>query len=202
MRRFWPWILLVVLAGAAFWSTHYLLSSPRWALYQIGRAINNHDPRLFLSYVDVDAIVLSQKDAIVEMVVPRERNDDNTRNMVKGLVGAFMGPLTDQVRARVIKAVEDTERRDLPSSFTLAVAASVLVNGEYALVVLKEPEKKRRLRMGMRRTEDQWRVVDLDSRDLKRLAEDYLQQRFGRQAQNQTPPQPQAAPTQPAAPPR
>jgi hypothetical protein len=183
-----------MLAGAAFWGTHYILDGPRWALYQIGRAINNHDPRLFLSYVDVDSIVLNQKDIIVEMVVPRERNDDNTRKMVQGLVGAFMGPLTDQLKVRIIKAVEDPERQDLPSSLTLAVAASVAVNGEYALVVLVDPEKKRRLRMGMRRTDGQWRVVDLNSQDLKRLAEEYLQQRFGQEKP--------AAPPQTANPPR
>lgn len=194
MRRAWLWILLIVAAGLAFWGTQHLLASPRWALYQIGRAINNHDPRLFLAYVDVDSIVRGQKDTIVELVVPRERNDERTRNLVKGLVGAFMGPLSDQLTVRIIKAVQDPQRDNLPSSFTLAVAASVLVNGDYALVVLSDPESRRRLRLGMKRASGHWRVVDLNSADLKRLAEEYLGQRFDKPGQGSPPPTaPQAA---------
>ncbi len=182
VRRAWLWILLICLAGGAFWGTHHLLESPRWSLYQIGKAINDHNPRLFLAYVDVDSIVRGQKDTIVEMVVPRDRNDEKTRNMVKGLVGAFMNPLTDQVKIKIIRAIEDQERNDLPTSWTLAVGAQVVVNRDYALVVLKDPESGRRLRLGMQRKNDgPWRVVDLNSRDLKLLVDEYLGERFGQQ---------------------
>ena len=179
MRRVWLWILLIILAGGAFWGTLHILDSPRWALYQIGKAINDHNPRLFLAYVDVDTIVRGQKDAIVELVVPRDKNDENTRNMVKGLVAAFMNPLSAQVKIKIIRAIEDTERNDLPTSWTLAVAAQVVANKDYALVVLSDPESKRRMRLGMARKNDgHWRVVDLNSRDLKLLVEEYLGEDF------------------------
>jgi DUF2939 family protein len=181
VRRVWLWILLIVLAGGAFWGTLHILDSPRWALYQIGTAINDHNPRLFLAYVDVDTIVRGQKDTIVELVVPRDKNDQKTRNMVRGLVGAFMEPLSDQVKIKIIKAIEDTERNDLPTSWTLAVAAQVVTNQDYALVVLSDPESKRRLRLGMQRKNDgPWRVVNLNSRDLKLLVKEYLGEDFGK----------------------
>lgn len=179
VRRVWLWILLIVLASGAFWGTLHIMNSPRWALYQIGKAINEHDPRLFLAYVDVDTIVRGQQGAIVELVVPRDKNDQDTRNMVRGLVDAFIKPLSDQVKIKIIKAIEDTERNDLPTSWTLAVAAQVVANEDYALVVLSDPESGRRLRLGMQRKNDgHWRVVNLDSRDLKLLVKEYLGENF------------------------
>ncbi|MCB2191638.1 MAG: DUF2939 domain-containing protein [Deltaproteobacteria bacterium] len=202
MRRWWLWILLAFLATGAFYVTHSFLSGPRWALYQIGKAVHDREPRVFLAHVDIDRILQGQKDTIVDMVAPKDRRDDDTRNLVRGLVNAFMAPLSDQLAAQVVKAINDPDRENLPSSWTLVFAANVTRNGNYALVVLSDPQKGQRLRLGMEKRQNRpWQVVDINSNDLKRLAKKYLQDRYGIQTEERRQSQPRQAEPPPADPP-
>ncbi len=174
MRRFLPWILLAALATGGFLVTQHYLRSPYWSLYQIGKAVHNHDSRLFLAYVDLGRVIASQKDAIVEMIFPAEEKHQQ-RDVVKQILSAFMAPITEQVRDRVVRAIEDKERDNLPSSWTLVALGSVTVDGDQAQVVLSDPVNDRRLRLGMQRSpEGYWRVVEANTQDLKALAEKYL----------------------------
>ena len=197
MRRWWLWVLLAFLASGTFYATHHFLNGPHWALYQIGKAIHDREPRLFLAHVDIERILQGQKEAIVDMVAPKDKGDDSTRNLVRGLVGAFMAPLSDQVAGQVVKAINDPKRENLPSSWTLVFAANVTRNGNYALVVLADPQKGQRLRMGMEKKKDgPWRIVAMDSNDLKRLAGKYLEERYGVKLEDKAAPKPeQSQPT-------
>jgi hypothetical protein len=47
-------------------------------------------------------------------------------------------------------------------------------------VVLSDPQKGRRLRLGMHKAANgPWRVVDIDSRDLKALVKEFVEDRYG-----------------------
>lgn len=174
MRRFLPWILLVTLAAGGFLVTQHYLRSPYWSLYQIGKAIHNHDSRLFLAYVDLGQVIASQKEAIVEMIFPAQDRREQ-RDVVKQILSAFMAPITEQVRDRVVRAIEDQERDNLPSSWTLVAAGSVTVEGDQARVMLRDPINDHQLRLGMQRSpEGHWRVVEANAQDLRALAEKYL----------------------------
>ena len=174
MRRLLLILLLVALGGAGFGGTYVLLHSPHWSLYQIGKAIHNHDPGLFLAYVDVPRILDSQKDDIIALVMPNQEQGGQ-RDMVRQILGAFMAPIIDQVRERVSRVVADRTRENLPSSLTLAAAANVTTNGDHALVVLSDPRGGDRLRLGMHRAKDgYWRVVQINAQDLRQLAGKHL----------------------------
>ncbi|MCA1905216.1 MAG: DUF2939 domain-containing protein [Desulfarculus sp.] len=174
MRRVLPWIILAALAVGGFLVTQHYLRSPYWALYQIGKAVHNHDSRLFLAYVDLGQIIASQKDAIVEMIFPSQEKHQQ-RDVVRQILSAFMAPITEQVRDRVVRAIEDQQRDNLPSSWTLVALGSVTVEGDQAQVVLSDPVHDRRLRLGMQRSaEGYWRVVEANAQDLRALAEKYL----------------------------
>ena len=199
MRRWWLWMLVAAVASGAFWATHDFLSGPRYALYQIGKAIHDREPRLFLAYVDVEGILKGQKETFLNMVAPKG-GDEQRRSIIRGLTNAFMGTITDQATYEVIKAIKDPERENLPSSWTLVFAARIKSNENYALVVLSEPQEGRRLRLGMHKKEGgPWRVVSIDSRDLKALAKEFLKDRFGIQVEEEKPP---AQPPQPPAAPQ
>ena len=177
-------VILAVLVGAAFWGTWTLLNSPHWALYQIGKAIHQRQPRLFLAYVDIDQILSSQKQAIIDELMP-DPSQAEGRKWAANLFSAFMGPLSDMVKDRVARMVADPKRDNLPSSWVLVLAAKVEWNGDFAKVVLADPQEKKRLRLGMRRdpSERLWKVVELDPDDLKRLLKEYLKGEFPGQAQ-------------------
>ncbi|CAO0820573.1 hypothetical protein DFAR_1700005 [Desulfarculales bacterium] len=114
MRRLWLVLLLVALAGAGFESTYLFMRSPHWSLYQVGRAIHNYDPRLFMAYVDVGQILQSQKDDILDLILPNQEQRDQ-RDMVRQLLNTFMGPIIDQVRDKLSRVIADQGRENLPA---------------------------------------------------------------------------------------
>lgn len=167
--------VLLALAVAAGLVTNYLLSSPTYALYQIGRAIHTRDPHLFLHHVDLEGIYTNQKDELVDMFMGKDQKQAATT--IKGLLAAMASQVTDQIRQQVVAYIQDPERENLPSAWALVAASDVTRNGDYALVVTQDPRGKQRLRYAMRRHgEGPWRVVEVDPRDLKRI----LKQRLGR----------------------
>ncbi len=175
MRRWWPVLVLLVLVAAGFGTTWWFLKSPQYALYQIGKAIHDREPRLFLAYVDLERVMDSQKEELVRLILPHQNQED--RQAVSRVLGAVMGALQGQIRQRVARMVADPERNNIPSSWTLVAAAHVTRNGDYALVVLSDPQKGRRLRLGMHRDPEagHWRVVEIDPRDLRRLVRELLE---------------------------
>jgi hypothetical protein len=191
MKRAWFIIVLVALAGVGFWATWNFMRGPHWALYQIGKAIHNHQPRLFLAYVDVDRIARSQKDELVRVFLP-DRSKEEQENVGR-IVEAFMGPITAQLKDKAARVVADPNRENLPTSWALVAASDIRRKEDYALVVLNDPQSKRRLRIGMQRhpKEGHWQVVEINPQDLKVLLTDYLDK------QKQT-----AAQPKPAAPPK
>ncbi len=196
MRRLGLVLLMVVLAGSGFGATYFFLRSPQWSLYQVGKAIHNHDPRLFMAYVDVGQILQSQKDDILDLILPDQEQRDK-RDMVRQLITAFMGPITDQVRDKLSRVIADQGRENLPSSWALLAAANVTRNGDNALVVLSGLAQGERLRLGMQRAKDgYWRVVQINAQDLRQLAAKHLLPGLAKPAQQQ--PQPEPAPAAPA----
>ncbi len=174
MRRLVLVLSLVALAGVGFLSTYMFMRSPSWSLYQIGKAIHERDSNRFLAYVDVGRILHSQKDDILDLLLP-DKSKSQQRDVVRQLISAFMAPLTEQVRDRIVGVIKDPERDNLPSSWALLAVATVTSNGDSALVLLSDPGKDQRLRLGMRRDEQgYWRVVEVNSQDLRVLAERYL----------------------------
>jgi hypothetical protein len=174
VRRLLPWLFLVCLAAGGFLATQHFLKSPYWSLYQIGKAIHERDSRLFLAYVDLGKIIGGQKDAIVEMIFPAQDKREQ-RDVVRQVLTAFMAPITEQVRDRVARVVEDPARDNLPSAWTLLAVATVASDGDSAQVVLKDPTRDRQLRLVMKREADGfWRVVEINPQDLKPLVEQHL----------------------------
>jgi hypothetical protein len=206
LRRFWAILVLLALAAGGFAATTWFLASPRWALYQIGKAIHQRNPSLFVAYVDVGRILSGQKEDIIDLILPEQGRSDQ-RDFLRGLITAFMGTLTDQVNQQVIRIVADPQRENLPSSWTLAVAAKIDTNADSALVEMADPRAGNRLRLGMRRVDDgPWRVVEINPQDLRALIKDHLQKKRdeGRAAPAEPPATapaepPTAAPAEPPA---
>lgn len=192
MKRTWFLIVLVLLAGVGFWATWHFMRGPHYALYQIGKSIHNHEPRLFLAYVDIDRIARGQKEELVRVFLPDRSKDE--QDTVGRIVEAFMGPITAQLKDKAARMISDPNRENLPTSWALVAAANVTRKDDYALVVLSDPQSGRRMRMGMQRhpKEGHWQVVELNSQDLKVLIDEYLD----KQKANEVKPQPIQKPNQ------
>jgi hypothetical protein len=198
VRRLWILLILLALAAVGFFATNWLLQGPRWALYQVGKAVHERSPSLFMAYVDVGRILSGQKDDIVDMLLP-DPNRSEQRDFLRGVITAFLGTLTEQVNQQIIRVISDPQRENLPSSWTLAVAAKLDVNGDSALATLADPQSEQRLRLGMRRGDDgRWRVVEVNSQDLKALINRYVLKK--REQGKASAPAPTPAPAEPPAP--
>ena len=175
MKRLAPVALFVVLAAGGFWGAWYFLHSPYYSLYQIGKAIHEHKPRLFLAYVDLDRMIKDQKDDFLAQLLP-EQQDAESKQTVHKIISAFLPHIQSLARDRVAGIIADKDRQNLPTSWALLPAASVTTNNDSALVVLSDPESGKRARLGMERypEDGHWRVVQVDPRDLRKLLEDYL----------------------------
>ncbi len=183
MKRAWVLIVLVALAGIGFWATWGFLRGPHYALYQIGKSIHTHEPRLFMAYVDIERITRNQKDELVRVFLP-DRSKQEQDNIGR-IVEAFMGTITVQLRDKAAAIISDTNRENLPTSWALVAAANINRRDDYALVVLSDPQSGRRLRMGMQRhpQEGHWQVVELNSQDLKILLGQYMDKQKRRPAE-------------------
>lgn len=181
MRKL-AWVALpVLLAVGAFWVTYGLITGPRWSLYQMGQGIHDRQPEQFLAYVDLNSVLESQRDAIVDIVLEGQGGgNDDTRRAVSGLLGMFMGALQDQLRRKVAQFIADPDRDNIPSAWTLALAAEVDVNDDFALVTLSDDREGDQLRMGMRQfPAGHWVVTEINPEDLRQLLEKYAPEALG-----------------------
>ena len=182
MKRAWFLIVLLALTGVGFWATWGFLRGPHYALYQIGKAIHDREPRLFLAYVDVERIARSQKAELIRIFLPDRSQEEHQK--IGRIVEAFMGPISAQLKEKAASIIADPKRDNIPTSWTLVAAADVNRKEDFALVVLSDPRSGRRLRMGMQRhpKEGHWQVVELNPQDLKILLAKYLDKQKSRPA--------------------
>ncbi|KMY66090.1 hypothetical protein AAU61_19270 [Desulfocarbo indianensis] len=180
MKRAVALLVLLALAGVGFWATWNFLRGPHWALYQIGKAIHERNPRLFIAYVDVGRIARGQKEELVKVFLSDRPQEEQAQ--VGRIVEAFMGPITAQLTDKAVRMVADPNRENLPTSWALVAASQVTRREDFALILLSDPQSGRRLRMGMQRhpQDGHWQVVELNTQDLKILLSEYLE----RQKQN------------------
>jgi len=174
MRRIMTITLPIVLAVAAFWGTYGLLQSPRYALYQIGKALKDGDSAIFLAYVDVPRIIANQRPAAAD--ARANEAEENLRRAIQGVMDVVVGANPQAFHAQMAQIMSQLETDRLPSPFLIAYAASIQQNGDRALVVLSDPQSGDRLRLGMLRQNDQWRVVHVDQRDVRDLLRKYAAQ--------------------------
>ena len=171
--------MVVFLAFGAGLGYRWLQGTPYYALYQIGAGLKNRDINTFLSYVDVESILDQQISGSLSALL----SSLNT----SGSLGKFAGPLgeikiqltpeinkglSDLVVQQLRTFLENPKNPTLPSSFLLLTLADFQVKEDSALVTLKQD--KDQLRIGMRKQEGFWRVVELNPEDTQRLIKTYL----------------------------
>ncbi len=170
MKRFFTIVLPLALAAAAFWGTYTLLHSPRYALYQVASSLRDGDAATFLAYVDLPRIMAEQTNLTMGKTAGDQAiNQNNLRNALQGVLSTVVASNPRLVQEQFKQIMKSLDADQLPSPFVVAYAATVNQNGDRALVVFADPERGDRLRMGMMRQADVWRIVHVDKRDVQRL---------------------------------
>jgi len=171
-------ILIIVLAFGTGLSWRWVQGTPYYALYQIGAGLKNRDINTFVTYVDVEAILNQQGSSIKNLL------SSLTASSSLGNIAGPLGEIKIQLPTEVYKSLsqlviqqiryylENPKNSTLPSSFLLLTLSRFQVNQDRALVTMKYD--KDQLRMGMRKQEGIWRVVELEPEDTHRLIKTYL----------------------------
>ncbi|MGA3084796.1 MAG: hypothetical protein ABSE95_08365 [Thermodesulfobacteriota bacterium] len=172
-------ILVITLAFGAGLLWRWIQGTPYYALYQIGASLKNRDLNTFLTYVDVESILNQQVSGSISTLLSSLTNS-NSIGKIAGNLGEIkiqLNPEANKGLSKIAKQqlqnyLENPKNPTLPSSFLLVSLAKFDVKNGYALVTLKKDQDQ--LRMGLRKQEGIWRVVELNPEDTQRLIKTYL----------------------------
>jgi len=183
MLRRVRWIVMAVVLGVlaavgAYWWSYY--TSPRYALHQMVLALKDKDMDRLFNYLDLKEIMKGLiAPATQELSPPEDPEEDEWSRL-----GRRLGQkLAKQVLPRVVENFEEQIRtvlkhylETLDNTKILALGAAVSlakiqVQGEEALVTVKEPTKGETYRFTMRRRlgERRWRIVGVNYDDFKKI---------------------------------
>jgi hypothetical protein len=172
-------VLVISLAFGLGLSWRWVQGTPYYSLYQIGAGLKNRDLDTFLAYVDLESVLNQQVSGSLSSLLS-SLNSSGSLGKIAGPLGDIKIQVTPEVNkglstlvSQQIRAyLENPKNPTLPSSFLLLSLAKVKVNQDNALVTMRHD--KDQLRMGMKKQEGFWRVVELNPEDTQRLIKTYL----------------------------
>lgn len=172
-RRAWLWAVPAVLLALAALAGFYATTTPRYALYRLGVAMEGHDVTAAERYFDVERIADTAADVIVadylkRQPAPTTEAEANGRALVASLVKRRVRP---QVIARVRTEIRRSVERAGIQPATVALPVGVVAvfrgfqisrHGPDAWVSYQDPtEGPVRFRMS-RQPDQPWRISEFD----------------------------------------
>jgi len=179
--RGWAWGVPVVLLGVGALVSVYAVTTPRYALYRLGAAVQRHDVEDALRYFDVERIADRATDVLVadylaRQPAPATPAEANGRQLVASLAKRRLRPqVIDRVRVEVRRSVERAGAQAGPVVLLVGVVAvlkgfEVSRDGPDAWVSYRDPgEGPVRFRMG-RQPGEPWKISEFDPDWVRRRA--------------------------------
>lgn len=163
-------IVILVLGAAAF---YVFTGTPRYSLYKLKKAIENHDSITFNKYVDVERVV----DGIVAEATSEVDNSEENE-FLAGFAQAMMGSLRTGIKDALNKSVEDVSSGEA-QEFTELKIKEIKKEGKSAEVTLAKDDGEP-FRLSMIQTPERyWRVVRVSADDFKKVNPDALKGQEG-----------------------
>lgn len=170
----------------------YWRQTPRHALWQIVRAIQSNDTQTLFKFVDLPSVVGSLVDQsagdLDAWLLPKalELPDDQltrlgrqlTKKFAKFLAPKLVVALEPQIKTAVEKYLAELNAAEKAALATVPAQAKIRQEDGSAWVTLTEPNggQSLRFRMVKPEAETQWRIVEVNYQDLRRLLDRQLTQ--------------------------
>jgi hypothetical protein len=179
--RGWAWGVPVVLLGVVALVSVYAVTTPRYALYRLGAAVQRHDVEDALRYFDVERIADRATDVLVadylaRQPAPATPAEANGRQLVASLAKRRLRPqVIDRVRVEVRRSVERAGAQAGPVVLPVGVVAvlrsfDVSRDGADAWITYRDPgEGPGRFRMA-RQPGEPWKISEFDPDWVRRRA--------------------------------
>lgn len=103
-------LLLLAVAGCGTWYFLYYTKTPEYAMQKIQDAFEKHDWQTFQKYVDMDALLDSSSEALIQALIDTDRPmSGEAKAAMGGFVQMFKAPLALTLRDEVQRYVEKGE---------------------------------------------------------------------------------------------
>lgn len=164
-------IALVLVLGGAF---YYFVGTPKYSLYQLKKAITNHDSTTFNKYVDVDRVTgnlieTASKDFDEEM----KKQYNPFGSFGKGLLDAMLPALKEQMKSGINKGIEEISS-DKDNKLVSVKVQDVIMEGKSAKVTLINSNNEP-IKVSMIQTPERyWKIVSIDFDDFKKISPDAM----------------------------
>jgi hypothetical protein len=163
VRGKWLIIILLVILGCSLFLLKNWQKSPGASLYYLGKGIYNHDPSLFLQYVDMEAMT-----AQLELAL-------HSRGRLGRMLTGDRLALKSKAEAVINEFIADPLRPNISSSFSILLNAAMSRPEEGRVAVMISLSSawvgdKAVLGFTLERYPDEvWRVAEISEDDLERL---------------------------------
>ncbi|HZP38597.1 MAG TPA: DUF2939 domain-containing protein [Methylomirabilota bacterium] len=178
--RAWAWLLPVVLVALVAGAALYAITTPRYALYWLGTAVERRDAEAALAFFDVDAIAdhataVLAADYLARQPAPASTAEASGRELLVTLARRRLRPL---VAARIRAEIERSMGRaggarpiGLPvGALAVVTAVTVTRDGEGSWVAYQDPDQGPvRFRMA-RNAGGPWKITEFDPEWVRRKA--------------------------------
>ena len=181
-RRAWVWPVAVTLVALIASASLYAISTPRYALYWLGTAIERHDANAALAFFDVDAIAdnataVLATDYLARQPAPATAAEANGRELVMTLARRRLRPLgAARIRSEIARSIERpggdraAAIRVPVGALALVTAVSVSRDGAGSWVSYQDPvQGPIRFRL-TREPRGPWRITEFDPDWVRRRA--------------------------------
>jgi Protein of unknown function (DUF2939) len=184
-------IILITMSGVGFCIYYfaYWQASPRYALWQMVRAIQRNDTKTLFKYIDLQAVAdnLVEKSAgDVDSLLQKKglgptKEEDDVSRLVRSLTkkfAKFIAPkvlvsMEPQIRTGVEKYLCELNTMEKAALSTIPAKAQIQENDGIAAVTIVDPINGRTYHFRMARSEETstWRIVEINYDDFRNFIE-------------------------------
>lgn len=182
-RRVWWWGVPVGLLGLLAAGSVYATTTPRYALYHLGTALQRHDEAAALRYFDVERIAdrateVLVTDYLARQPAPATLAEANGRELIASLARRRLRPqVAARVRVEIRRSVERAGVQQAAVALPVGVIAvlqafDVSRDGPDAWISYRDPvQGPVRFRMA-RRPGEPWKISEFDPDWVRRRAQE------------------------------
>ena len=179
-------ILGIYLGYQSYWR-----QTPRYALWQMVRAMQANDTQTLWQYIDLPAVVdslVDQSSGEVEAWLPKDPNepDDQVTRLGRQFIkkfAKFLAPklvlaLEPQIKTAVANYLAALNTAEKAALAAIPAQAQIRREDGSAWVTLSEPKGGQKLRFRLAKPEgaEQWRLVEVNYQDLRALLDRQVRQ--------------------------